>query len=173
MAYQFQGPGVQGGTARTTTAQKPAASERRRPAGRELVQLFALAVGAVFLLVGVLGFVPGVTTPFDDFGLFGTDSEAKLLGLFQVSVLHNVVHLLFGVAGLAAAARPRSAGTFLVGGGILYLGVWLYGVLIDKTSDLNFLPLNTNDDYLHLGLSLGMIALGVIGTGLWRRRAIA
>lgn len=49
-------------------------------------------MGAVFLLVGVLGFIPGITSDFDQISFASHDSGAKLLGIFQISILHNVVH---------------------------------------------------------------------------------
>ncbi len=49
-------------------------------------------------VVAVLGFVPGITTSYSELSFAGHESEAKLLGLFQVSVLHNIVHGLFGLA---------------------------------------------------------------------------
>jgi hypothetical protein len=128
-------------------------------------QLLAAVVGATFLLVGILGFIPGITTDYDTMEAAGHESHAKLLGLFEVSVLHNVVHLLFGVAGLALARTHRTARAYLVGGGIVYLALWLYGLVIDKTSDANFVPVNAADDWLHLGLALGMLALGAM---TWR-----
>jgi hypothetical protein len=131
-------------------------------ATRSPVQVAAAAVGAVFLLVGVLGFIPGITTNYDSLEAAGHESGAELLGIFQVSVLHNVVHLLFGVAGFALARAAGSARAFLVGGGAIYLVLWLYGLLIDKTSEANFVPLNSADDWLHFVLGLGMIALGVV-----------
>lgn len=57
-------------------------------------------VGAVFLLAGILGFIAGITTNTEHLGMAGHHSGSMLLGIFQVSVLHNIVHLLFGVAGL-------------------------------------------------------------------------
>lgn len=132
-----------------------------RSTGRAPVQLAAAAVGAIFLLVGVLGFVPGITTGYDDLTFAGHESGAELLGIFQVSVLHNIVHLLFGVAGLAMARTVSGARAFLVGGGVVYLVLWLYGLLIDKGSSANFVPVNTADDWLHLVLGLLMVALGV------------
>ncbi len=126
------------------------------------VQTAAVLVGAVFLLVGVLGFIPGITTDYDSLEAAGHESHAKLLGIFQVSVLHNIVHLLFGAAGLALARTAATARAFLIGGGVVYLVLWLYGLLIDKTSQANFVPLNTADDWLHFVLGLGMIALGVV-----------
>jgi hypothetical protein len=121
----------------------------------------ALAVSVVFLLVGVLGFVPGITTNFGDMTFAGHHSESKLLGLFQVSVLHNIVHLLFGVVGLALARTAKGAYLFLLGGGIVYLVLWIYGLLIDLDSGANFVPLNTADNWLHFLLGVGMIGLAV------------
>ncbi len=68
---------------------------------RSNLQKVAAAVGAVFLLVGILGFIPGITTNYGAMEFAGHQSDAMLLGIFQVSMLHNIVHLLFGVAGLA------------------------------------------------------------------------
>jgi len=121
-----------------------------------------MAVGAVFLLVGVLGFIPGITSDYGDMSFAGHESTAKLLGIFQVSVLHNIVHLLFGIAGIAMARQARTAYLFLVGGGVIYLVLWLYGLIVDKDTDANFVPVNTADNWLHLVLGLGMIALGVL-----------
>lgn len=126
------------------------------------VQIAAAVVGAVFLLVGVLGFIPGVTSDYDTMQFAGPGSGAMLLGPLQVSILHNIVHLLFGVAGLAMAATFNSARTFLIGGGAIYLILWIYGLVIGEDATANFVPLNSADDWLHLGLGVGMIALGVI-----------
>jgi hypothetical protein len=129
----------------------------------KMVRTAAMAVGAVFLLVGVLGFIPGITSDYDTLAFAGHDSEAKLLGIFQVSILHNIVHLLFGIVGLALARRTESAISFLIGGGVVYLVLWLYGLVTHDTSTANFVPVNTADDWLHFVLGLGMIALGVLG----------
>jgi hypothetical protein len=136
------------------------------------VQKAAMVVGATFLLVGILGFIPGITTHFGDMEFAGHDSDAKLLGIFEVSVLHNIVHLLFGLAGLAMARTMTSARTYLIGGGAIYLVLWLYGLVIDKDSGANFVPLNSADDWLHFALGVGMIALGlVLSRDVDRRRA--
>jgi hypothetical protein len=126
------------------------------------MQMAATIVAVVFLAVGILGFIPGITTDYGSMQFAGHESEAMLLGIFQVSILHNVVHLLFGVAGLALARSFGGARAFLVGGGAIYLVLWIYGLLIDKASAANFVPLNTADDWLHFVLGAGMVALGVI-----------
>lgn len=132
--------------------------------GRHPVRLAALAVGAVFLLVGVLGFIPGITTHYSHLSSAGHDSMAKLLGIFQVSVLHNVVHLLFGVAGIAASRTRATSRAYLIGGGVIYLVLWVYGLVVDQASSANFVPVNTADNWLHFALGVGMIGLGVAPT---------
>ncbi len=129
---------------------------------RPLVQLAATVVAAVFLLVAVLGFIPGITTNYSELSFAGHMSEAKLLGLFQVSVLHNIVHGLFGVIGLVLARSVAGARNYLIGGGVVYLVLMIYGFVIDMDSAANFVPVNVADNFLHLGLGVGMIALGVV-----------
>ncbi|QQQ80774.1 DUF4383 domain-containing protein [Saccharothrix sp. 6-C] len=119
-----------------------------------------MAVAVVFLVVGVLGFVPGITTHLDRITFAGPGSGAHLFGVFHVSVLHNLVHLLFGVAGLAMARTASAARAYLIGGGAVYLVLWLYGLVVDKASTANFVPVDDADDWLHFGLGLGMVALG-------------
>ena len=126
-----------------------------------VLQRAAFAVAATFLLVGILGFIPGVTTHVGDLDFAGHDSGAELLGIFGVSVLHNLVHLLFGVIGLALARTASGARNFLIGGGIVYLVLTVYGALIDRDSGANFIPVNDADNWLHLGLGLAMVGLGV------------
>ena len=128
---------------------------------RTTLQTAALVVGVAFLLVGVLGFIPGVTSDYDQLTTAGHESGAKLLGIFEVSVLHNIVHLLFGVLGIAASRRWSSSRTYLVGGGIVYLVLWVYGLVIDQDSAANFVPVNSADNWLHLLLGLGMVLLGI------------
>jgi hypothetical protein len=135
---------------------------------RSLVQTAALAVAGTFVLVGILGFVPGITTDYGSMSFAGHESGAKLLGIFQVSILHNIVHLLFGLAGLAMARTVSGARTYLIAGGAVYLVLWLYGLVIDHGSAANFVPVNNADNWLHFVLGLGMIALGLLTT---RQRA--
>jgi len=144
---------------------------------RSTVSLLALAVGVTFILVGILGFVPGITTNYGDLSFADHHSESKLLGLFQVSVLHNIVHILFGVAGLALWRTVSGAQTYLVGGGIVYVLLGVYGASIERHSDANFVPVNGADDILHLGLGVAMVVLGLVGAkvidSVTRRQATA
>ena len=131
---------------------------------RSAVQIASAVFGGAFLAVGILGFIPGITTDYGAMEIAGHDSGAKLLGIFQVSVLHNVVHLLFGVVGLALVSRgARAATQFLVVGGVVYLLLAVYGVAIGHDdSSANFIPVNQADTGLHLGLGITMIAAGVV-----------
>jgi hypothetical protein len=131
------------------------------------VQHAALAIGIAFLVAGIAGFIPGVTTDYDTMELSGPGSKAELFGLFQVSILHNLVHIVFGAIGVIAARRAASSRWYLVGGGLVYLALFVYGIVIDKADDVNVLPVNDADDWLHLGLGLVMI---VLGAALWQHR---
>ena len=128
---------------------------------RTLVQNVARLVGIVFLLVGIAGFIPGITTNlYDGLEFAGNEGTAELLGLFQVSVLHNIVHGLFGLAGLALAATPSGARTYLIGGGAIYAALFLLGII----GGADWIPANDADNWLHLLLGAGMIALGFLTT---------
>ncbi|MDP9793870.1 putative small integral membrane protein [Catenuloplanes nepalensis] len=131
-------------------------------ATRSPIRTAALVYAVVFLLVGVAGFIPGVTTNYDTMQFAGHESDALLLGLFQVSILHNIVHLLYGAAGLALARTVNGARLFLVVGGATYLVLWLYGLVIGHDTAANFVPLNDADNWLHLFLAVTMIALGLL-----------
>ncbi|OLT91062.1 DUF4383 domain-containing protein [Mycobacterium syngnathidarum] len=129
---------------------------------RTPLQAVALTVGTLFLIVGVLGLIPGVTTDYGDLHWAGHHSEAMLLGLFRVSVLHNLVHLAFGVVGVIMARQAGTARAYLIGGGLIYAVLCLHGLFIDRDSAANFIPVNTADNWLHFGLALVMIALGLV-----------
>ena len=124
---------------------------------RTNAQTLALVFGIVFLAVGILGFIPGITTNYDELDFAGSDSDAELLGLFQVSILHNIVHALFGIAGLALARAWDSASTYLLGSGVIYAVLFIYGLFVGGNDDANFIPMNGADDVLHLVLAIALL----------------
>ena len=132
-----------------------AASARGTGAGRPWPQLLGLAFGAIYLLVGIVGFF---VTGFDNFA--GNEQHETLLG-FMVNPLHNIVHILIGVAGLALSRTLAGAKTFglllLVGYGLAFV----YGV-IAVGKDWDFLNINWADNILHL---LSAIVGGAIYAG--------
>jgi hypothetical protein len=134
----------------------------RATGARTGLQKAAFVTGALFLLVGVLGFIPGITSNYQSLGMAGHGSGALLLNLFQVSVLHNIVHLAFGAAGLLLARTHQKARSFLIYGGVVYLVLWLYGFLVGDETPANFVPLNGADNWLHLALGLTMIILAIL-----------
>lgn len=142
---------------------------RRVASTRSVAQSLATLVGLAFIVIGVAGFIPSLTTNSVDLANSGPDSRTLVLGLFQTSVLHNIVHIAFGALGLMAANGPRLARTFLVVGGLAYLALTAYGFLVDLGSEDNILPVNTNDNWLHLGLGTGMLLMGLMTFG--RRRS--
>jgi hypothetical protein len=126
-------------------------------------QLLAMAIGAVYTLVGVIGFV---ITGFDDF--FGHTGQT-LVG-FEINGMHNLVHLLIGLAGLALARTLSGARTY---GWLLAVGygaAFLYG-LFAVGQDWDFLSLNWADNWLHLLTALAglAIALGPVHSGTTAR----
>jgi Domain of unknown function (DUF4383) len=139
---------------------------------RSRLQLSAVGVGSAFILVGILGFIPGVTSNYHGtggMGFSGLHSHAELLHVFRVSVFHNGVHLLLGGAGLVASFKPNWARVYLVVGGAAYLVLCVYGFVIDQGTNANFVPINAADNWLHLALGVGMIVLGAL-VGHERRR---
>jgi hypothetical protein len=118
---------------------------------RTLAQTLSLAFGVVFVLVGILGFIPGITE--DAPGSFaGEDSEGSIFGVFQTSVLHNLAHLAFGI-GILAARRHATAVQYLLWSGIAYAGLFLLGIL----GVMDWLPADDTDDWLHLALAAGLL----------------
>jgi hypothetical protein len=129
------------------------------------VQAAALLVGAVLVGVGLLGFIPGVTTDYDRLEWAGHQSGAKLFGLFVVSGLHNIVHLTLGVLGFVMARSYAAARAYFLGGGLVYLALWVHGLLIDHGSAANFVPVNSSANWLHFGLGIAMVLLGLTLAG--------
>jgi hypothetical protein len=124
---------------------------------RSLAQTITLLFGIVFLATGVLGFIPGITTNVGDMDFAGKDSPSELLGIFQVSILHNIVHLLFGIAGIALSRTWEGARTYLLGAGLIYIVLFVYGLFVGAGDDANFVPINMADDWLHLGLGIALL----------------
>jgi hypothetical protein len=125
------------------------------------VQRFAQVFGAVYVLVGLLGFA------FTGFASFAGTSDDKLL-LFGVNPLHNIIHLAVGALWLASSRSESSARAVSILIGAVYLVVGVLGLFINGGSDLNLLNLNQPDNALHLASA----ALG-LSFGLAGRRSVA
>jgi hypothetical protein len=124
---------------------------------RSLAQTLALLFGVAFLAAGVLGFIPGITQDLRDIKFAGKDSPAELLGIFKVSILHNIVHLLFGVAGIALSRTTANAKMYLLYSGVIYVVLTVFGLFVDSGDDANFIPVNSAGTVLHLVLAVGLL----------------
>lgn len=106
-----------------------------------MLKTLANVFGAVFLLIGVLGFVPGVTT------------DGHLLGIFDVSTLHNIIHILSGVAAFAlASSGEKGARTYFQVFGVIYGVVTIVGFIQGNTV-LGLIGVNMADNLLHLTIT--------------------
>ncbi|RRS02216.1 DUF4383 domain-containing protein [Glycomyces terrestris] len=134
-------------------------AERRRTTA---VQQGLNAVSWVFLLIGVMGFVPLLTPGFSGIAFAGPETTAELFGVFEVSVLSNLIHLLFGVVGLIMSWMARFARRTLIGGGVFFAVLGLYGLIVDAVNAGDFLPSSWATGLLHLGMGVLMIVLGFV-----------
>ena len=115
-----------------------------------MVKRVAMVVGVVFLIVGILGVIsPGGMS-------MGVSSPGMVLGLFPVNLLHNIVHILFGVWGLLAARTFTGAKLYAQVGGVIYLVLAVCGWLLPDTFGL--LPNGGNDIWLHALLGIALLA---------------
>jgi hypothetical protein len=125
-----------------------------------VAQRIAQIFGWAFVLVGLAGFAAT-----------GSSMEAnhelapKLFGLFPVNVLHNVVHLVFGVWGILASRSLGGSRGYFVGAGVIYLLLAALGTVVPDGFGL--VPIGGNDVGLHIFLALGLLAASLLA----RRRA--
>ncbi len=129
------------------------------------VQGAAMIVGAVLVLLGVLGFVPGVTAHVDQLAWFGRQSGALLFGTFTASVLLNLTYVVVGAAGFYFTRSYSKARAYLLAGGVLFVGLWFYGTFVEVSSNARVIPLNAAANWLHLGLGAVMALLAVTLAG--------
>ncbi|KWX65584.1 DUF4383 domain-containing protein [Mycobacterium sp. NAZ190054] len=129
------------------------------------VQGAAMIIATALTVLGVLGFVPGVTSHLDQLAWFGQHSGARLFGTFAVSVLLNLTHLVVGAAGFYFARTYAGSRAYLLAGGVLYVGLWLYGTFVEVGSNARVIPLNGATNWLHLGLGTVMALLAVTLAG--------
>ena len=134
----------------------------RRPASdpttRHPAQLLALAIGVIYTLIGIVGFfVTGLEN-------FAAETNKTLLG-FEINPLHNIVHLIIGLAGLALWRRLDTARTY---GWLLAAGyglAFIYGLFAAGNSDINFLSINGADNGLHLVSAAAGLAIALWPAG--------
>jgi hypothetical protein len=114
------------------------------------VQTFAFIVGLVFVLVGVAGFVPGLLTMHDQtHPLMVEQGAGELVGLFAVNVVHNIVHIAFGVWGLLVARNVDASIVYARSVAIVYAARVIMGLIPRLDTVFGLVPLHGNDVWLH------------------------
>lgn len=113
------------------------------------IQTFARIYGIVFLVVGVGGFIPGITQPHVHPGLTLTAASGLELGLFPVNVLHNIVHILFGAWGLWAARDIASARLYARVVAVAYALLTIMGLIPATNTTFGLVPIYGHDVWLH------------------------
>jgi Domain of unknown function (DUF4383) len=115
---------------------------------------FAMLFGIVFLAVGVAGFVPGLSQPLHpEHPPVGYD-PGQLLGLFPINLLHNAVHILFGLWGLLASRSMGGSVTYARGVAIIYIVLAVAGLVPNLQTLYGMVPLFGNDVWLHAVLGI-------------------
>ena len=120
------------------------------------IRYFALVYGIVFLIVGVAGFVPAFVTPYGP-GHPELAIEAgagELFGMFPVNVLHNLVHIAFGVWGIVAYRNAAGALGYARAVAIIYAIFMIMGLLPGLMTVFGLVPLHSHDVWLHLLLAV-------------------
>lgn len=136
-----------------------ATTPARATTARQPHQYLALAIGVAYLVVGLAGFF---VTGFD--GFTEHDHSQTLIG-FAINPLHNIVHIVIGLAGIALWRTPSSARTY---GWLLFVGygaTFVYGLIVADRPEWNILNINGADNGLHIVSALAGLAIA-----LWPRR---
>ena len=128
--------------------------------GRADVQNAGIGLGIIVALAGILGFIPGITTQYNELRFIGPESHAMLLSVFQVSMLLNILHLVVGGTGLAMSRSAVGARNFLMGFGLLYIVLSIYGMIVGVVSPANFLSLNMPGNWALMVLGVVMVGAG-------------
>jgi hypothetical protein len=119
------------------------------------VRYFALVYGIVFLLVGIAGFVPGLVAPPEEGRQLTINSGfGHLFDLFPVNVLHNLVHIVFGIWGLAAYRTFSASRTYARAVAVIYAVLTVMGLIPALATTFGLIPIYGHDVWLH-----GMLAI--------------
>ncbi|MEU5694791.1 DUF4383 domain-containing protein [Actinosynnema sp. NPDC020468] len=129
---------------------------------RTPLQRGTAVAAVVFAVLGVLGFVPGLTQGLESIEFFGPASGAFLFGVFHVSVLLNLLYLAFGLVGALSARSVRGSALYLAGGSVLLVLLWVYGLMVAEDSSANVFPTDVPGNWLHLLLAIAMTGLCLV-----------
>jgi hypothetical protein len=128
------------------------------------IRTFARIFGIVFLLIGISGFIPGVTTPHTHPDVTMEAGLGLAMGLFPVNLLHNLVHIAFGIWGLAGSRSVGGARGYFKGTAIIYAMFVVMGLIEAARiwTTFGLVPLYGNDVWLHALLAAGAAYFGFV-----------
>jgi hypothetical protein len=116
-----------------------------------MVQTFAKIFGIVYLIIGILGFIPGLVQPIVGGPGLGVEAGyGRLLGLFPVNLIHNLIHIGVGIWGILAARSIPRAVTFARANAVLFGVLFLLGIIPATNTLFGLAPLFGLDIWLHL-----------------------
>src|SRR3954451_12035266 len=126
---------------------------------------FSLVLGIVFLLIGIAGFIPGLLqTPEHAADVQVTQSFGRLMGLFPVNALHNLVHIIFGIWGIAAYRSYSGARGYSKVVAIVYALLTIMGLIPGLNTTFGLIPLYGNDIWLHALIAIAAGYFGFVAT---------
>jgi hypothetical protein len=133
--------------------------------GSSPARLYATLVGGTLVIGGIIGFFYSSS--------FGSPGEVDaVFGVLNVNGWHNVVHIVTGGLGLLVAGY--AARQYALGLGVVYIAIAIWGFIIgDGHSILGFIPVNTEDNFLHVILGVLGVAAGVATPAVARARPAA
>lgn len=119
------------------------------------IRYFALVYGAVFAIAGIAGFIPFLLTPYGigEPQLAVTAGAGKLFGLFPVNILHNLVHIVFGIWGFAVWKNMDSSRFYARAVAVIYGVLTLMGLFPALQTTFGLIPIHGHDVWLHLMLA--------------------
>lgn len=123
---------------------------------------FALVLGIIYLLIGLMGLIPGLITPVTHEGVTIDTLSGNLLGIFPVNIVHTVVHLIIGVWGLLAYRSFDAARTYSKAVGVIFAILFLMGVIPGLSTLFGLAPLHGADVFLHLATSVLGLYFGFV-----------
>ena len=129
---------------------------------RSMVQTVALAFGAIYLAVAILGLLPFLGGSY-------TQTISSLLGIFQINLVHNIVHGVIGIAGLAAAGSLVRSRMFCQVFGVVLLALGMVGIFLNNP--LGLVPIGGVDIGLHVVTGAVLAYFGFAAAGEPRRAA--
>lgn len=120
-----------------------------------MIRTFALIFGIIYVLVGILGFVPAANPHSADLPPIAVDSfYGRLLGLFPVNLLHNIVHILIGAWGILSSRTVAASRFYGKALAIIYALLAVMGIVPGLNTTFGLIPIFGHDVWLHAGSAL-------------------